>query len=298
MTMAEKIELACLLEATAAKPGNVHPRAAFSNLCWNDFLVSARITAPILAQTTPDNLGRIIRDAVAATHQHTETNTNLGIVLLIAPLVAVPEHQLVPVGIGPILDHLTKADAEFVYEAIRLADPGGLGSADEGDVAHKPTDTLRHMMALAADRDSIAAEYTWGYPTVLNRGVPILEASEDFPDNWERAVIRLHLELMTQVPDTFIARKSGPEIAQESACRARTVLDAGWPESSAGQSAIQELDEWLRADGNRRNPGTTADLVAASLFVAIREDRIVAPSLSQVIEYGRRLIEVQATKVR
>jgi triphosphoribosyl-dephospho-CoA synthase len=95
--------------------------------------------------------------------------------------------------------------------------------------------------------------------------------------NLEEAIIGCHLQLLSQYPDSLIARKCGKEIAEEASCRAGGVLNASWPNKKEGHDTIAELDGWLRADGHRRNPGTTADLVTASLFVALREGMITLP---------------------
>jgi triphosphoribosyl-dephospho-CoA synthase len=112
---------------------------------------------------------------------------------------------------------------------------------------------------------------------VLDTGLALLTAERDFAANWEVAVIRLHLHLMAAVPDTLIARKCGAAMAEEAGTRARAVLDAGWPETSAGHRKLEELDGWLRGDGHRRNPGTTADLVAACLFAGFRDGGLAFP---------------------
>jgi triphosphoribosyl-dephospho-CoA synthase len=291
------IEWACVLEVRAPKPGNVHPHARFADLEWLDFVRSGHAVAPILARTAELGVGRAIRDAVDATRQVAPSNTNLGIVLLLAPLAAAAARGAVVDQLEPVLADLTVADAEQVYEAIRLAQPGGLGTTSEGDVAAAPTGTLREMMRLAAQRDSIAAEYAHGYPVTLGLGLPYLER------HWPRGlsdprpvIVGLHLEVMATVPDTLIARKCGEAIARESAERARQVLAAGWPnpsppsphESNPSQShglppqpllggtELQQFDAWLRAEGHRRNPGTTADLVAATLltFLLLHPDRL------------------------
>ena len=82
---------------------------------------------------------------------------------------------------------------------------------------------------------------------------------------------------MARHPDTLIARKCGLAVAEEAARRARQVLDGGWPKPGAAWARLGELDAWLRADGHRRNPGATADLVAATLFVALREESLPLP---------------------
>jgi triphosphoribosyl-dephospho-CoA synthase len=262
------MEWACVLEVRAPKPGNVHPGARFDDLDWRDFVNSGQAVAPILARTSELGVGRAIRDAVVATRQVAPSNTNLGIVLLLAPLAAAAARGPLRTHLEPVLAGLSQHDASLVYEAIRLAQPGGLGSAPEGDVAAAPPGTLRDMMHLAAHRDSIAAEYARGYSITLTEGVPRLCARwpAGLHDPRE-AIVGLHLELLALVPDTLIARKWGRAVAQEAADRAAATLRLGWPRTSAGQSEFTRLDAWLREPGKRRNPGTTADLVASSLFV-------------------------------
>lgn len=275
--LADAIELACFLEATARKPGNVHPFAAFDDVCYADFVKSAKVVAPILSRASEIGVGEAVFLAAEATRQTVGANTNLGILLLIAPLAAVPMDRPLADGLPTVLDSLTVADAVSVYRAIRLASPGGLGKTKRGDVQADPTGTLREMMKLAADRDRIAAEYTAGFPIVLNEAVPLL--IEHWRDGWgwETAVLRLHLHLMALHPDTLIARKCGRQTAEESAQRAAEVLDAGWPETPTSRDRFKKLDNWLRADGHQRNPGTTADLVAAALFAGLREQAISRP---------------------
>ena len=269
-------EQACLMEATARKPGNVHPGARFDDLCYEDFVASARCASPLLARAGVEGVGRAVREAVRVTREQVGTNTNLGIALLFAPLAAVPFDQLLEAGIDGVLQALTAADAAQVYEAIRLAQPGGLGSVTEGDVAaSSPTDLLWAMQQ-AADRDWIARQYATGFRDLLKMAVPQLTEWRPAA-GWEVRVIHLHLELMAHWPDTLIARKCGGEVAAESALRAREVLDSGWPDGPAGRGAIEDFDAWLRADGHRRNPGTTADAVATTLFAALRDGRATFP---------------------
>lgn len=276
------VRAACILEAAARKPGNVHPQAAFADLCFDDFVHSADVIAPILARTGELGVGAAVLEAVAAIRQCVGKNTNLGIVLLMAPLAAVPDGTPLVDGIAPVLRGLTVHDAQLVYRAIRTANPGGLGTAPQADVSTEPAISLLEAMRLAADRDSVAAQYAANFRLVLQFGVPKLATAPDFRQNWEQAIVRLHLELLAECPDTLIARKCGRATAEQASAAARDVLAAGWPESAAGQRRIAEFDRWLRADGNRRNPGTTADLVAASLLAAFRERIIPLPDDSLV----------------
>ena len=271
--------LACLLEATAHKPGNVHPAASFADLTYWDFVLSARVIAKSFQHSTAWPVGRIVLDAVMRTRHSVGRNTNLGILLLLAPLACVRPSETLAEGIGNVLASLTRRDTDLVYAAICQANPGGLGRVDREDVAATPTVTLLEAMRLAADRDTIAAQYATGFTTVL-AGAQRLAVSGLFPERWEEAVIGLHLWLMAEFPDTLIGRKCGGELARESSLRARRVLEAGWPEGEGGTVELKEFDRWLRADGNRRNPGTTADLVAGSLFAALRDGLIEPPRLS------------------
>ncbi len=276
--LAEAIRLACVLEASAAKPGNVHPRASFTDLTFDDFVRSADAASPALAHAAQLGVGQAVFQAVEATRAVITSNTNLGIVLLIAPLAAVPLNRPLREGIGNVLDRLTRDDAAWVYRAIRLAQPGGLGTADDQDIANDPTESLLEVMKLAANRDAVAAQYANRFAWVLDEGLSFLAAvGQDFGRHWEAAIIELHLRMLAEHPDTLIARKCGESVAAEASRRARRCLPelVGLPlESDERTRRIAEFDQWLRADGHRRNPGTTADLVAACLFAAIREQAI------------------------
>jgi triphosphoribosyl-dephospho-CoA synthase len=198
-------------------------------------------------------------------------NTNLGIVLLLAPLAAVLRERKLADGIAAVLAGTSVNDARLVYRGIRASTPGGMGQVAEQDLSTEPTLPLVEVMRLAAGRDRIAYQYAHDFREIFEFAVPtLLEWSQRTAD-WETAVIGLHLALMASIPDTLIARKCGAEVATESARRAAHVLEAGWPDTPASLGACREFDAWLRSDGHRRNPGTTADLVAATLFAALRD---------------------------
>jgi triphosphoribosyl-dephospho-CoA synthase len=263
--------LACILEVTARKPGNVHPQACFTDVDYVDFMQSALVLGPLLEDARTSGVGATIRLAVERCREIVPSNTNLGMVLLLTPLAAVPPGQPLREGVVDVLSRLTMSDVSLVYEAIRIAQPGGLGRVDEQDVAGEPTLGLVDVMRLAADRDLIARQYANGFREVFDDGVPSLQSAERIGLNWEQVIIRCHLELMARHADTLIARKRGWSEARESADRAAAVLAAGWPGTEHSIHLFSELDQWLRAVGHERNPGTTADLVAASLFVAFRQ---------------------------
>lgn len=283
MNIQECIHRACLLEATARKPGNVHPGASFEHIAYEDFVASAAAIAPVLARAEDVGVGSSILEAVQATCSVCEHNTNLGMILLLAPLAAVPADVPLPVGIKSVLARLTQQDAESTYEAIRLAQPRGLGTADSEDVGtSSPTGTLTQTMSLAADRDAVARQYSTDFDTVLKRGVSILSASGQFAEDWEQAIILLHLKLLASEGDTDIARKCGAIDLHESQRRAKSVLRAGWPMTMEGRLRIREFDRWLRARGSQRNPGTTADLVTAAVFSVLRDQHASMPALEEI----------------
>ena len=222
------------------------------------------------------SVGQTVLEAIRATRRVTATNTNLGIVLLLAPLVAVSPEDDLRRGLAEVLDRLDVADSVAVYQAIRLAVPGGLGKVPEQDVRDEPTLPLRSIMALAADRgDLVARQYCNGFVQVFEEGVPFLQTGLKLTGDLEKAIIYCHLSVLSVHPDSLIVRKLGWTEAAEASRRAQRVLEAGWP--AAGQELLQELDDWLRACGHQRNPGTTADLVTACLFVALRQRIITLP---------------------
>jgi triphosphoribosyl-dephospho-CoA synthase len=270
-------QLACIWEASARKPGNVHRFRDFDDANYVDFLMSAAAVAPVLGMAPGRRVGETVLQGVHAARAVVPSNTNLGIVLLLTPLAAVAEEEDPRAGLAPVLDALDVNDSRLVYEAIRLANPGGLGEAPEQDVHSEPTQTLRQVMALAADRDLIARQYANGFREVFDDGVLALVRGLEQTSSLEGGVVSCHLHLMASYPDSLIGRKRGKAEAEESTRRARQVLDAGWPDTPAGRTALVDLDAWLRAAGRGRNPGTTADLVAACLFVALRTGRIQVP---------------------
>jgi triphosphoribosyl-dephospho-CoA synthase len=271
--------LACLLEATAPKPGNVHRGADFEDLGFVDFVVAATAIAPAMeAAATGRPVGRAVLDAVERTQASVGKNVNLGTVLLIAPLAAVPRERPLKEGVREVLASLDADDARHVYEAIRLARPGGMGRVEAMDFAGPPPGDLLAAMRAAAGRDLVARQYAENFTHVFECALPWLCEGADNGRSLTDRIVYAHVRLMNRFPDSLIARKCGHETAQRCAFMAGTVLEAGRPGDEAYLRALEDLDFWLRADGHRRNPGTTADLVAAGLFAGLR-DGIIQPPL-------------------
>ncbi|HEY8259530.1 MAG TPA: triphosphoribosyl-dephospho-CoA synthase [Gemmatimonadales bacterium] len=266
-------QLACLLEVSAPKPGNVSPGRHFHDTRYEDFLASAVAIGPSLARSGTQPLGDTIRAAVEATARWTRSNTNLGIVLLLAPLsrAAARTGGDLRVRLARVLEETTVTDAEQVYAAIRLARPGGLGQAASEDVAATPSVTLREAMGLAATRDAVAREYVTDFAMTFEIGVPTLQIARADGLTWSDSAVETYLRLLGAHADTHIARKLGMDAAEAVSRRARAVGEAGGIRSPAGREALAAFDAELRDATNSRNPGTTADLTCAALFVVILE---------------------------
>jgi triphosphoribosyl-dephospho-CoA synthase len=265
-------QLACLLEVSAPKPGNVSPGRHFADLRYEDFLTSAvAIGAPFL-RVADRPLGETIRDAIDTTMIWTRTNTNLGIVLLLAPLAraaVTPGAQDLRSSLRSVLADTTVADAREVYAAIRCARPGGLGRAESQDVAADPDVTLLDAMRLAADRDGIAHEYATGFEVTFERGAPVLEGARRDGLPWGDAIVETFLHLLEAAPDTHIVRRTGAAAADRVSRLAREALMAGGVRSAHGRAAIDDMHAAIADARNSHNPGTTADLTAAAIFVTL-----------------------------
>ena len=256
---ADAIRWACILEATAPKVGNVHPTCSFEDLCYQDFVVAAYQTAKHLTrQDVP--LSRRMFDAVHQCRHATSTNVNLGIVLLLGPLVAAPSHETD--AIAAVLSSFTPQDGRIILDAIRIAGAGGLGDSDSMDVAvesNQGVDVLA-AMTLAKSYDRIALQYAENFADLLRNVVPVVERNIRQKGDLLSGVSEAHLEILSAKVDTLIARKCGMDVAADVRKRAQAV------DRNDAQS-IADFDRFLRSRGNRLNPGTTADLIAVALFV-------------------------------
>jgi triphosphoribosyl-dephospho-CoA synthase len=276
-------QLACLLEASAPKPGNVSPRRHFGDVGYEEFLASAAAIGAPMADAGSRPLGETIHRAIDATSRWTRSNTNLGMVLLLAPIARAAimsgvgsEHgvgsgfsRALRGAVRRVLDESTVDDAREVYAAIRRAAPGGLGKVDQQDVAHEPTQTLIEVMRLGAPRDGVAREYATGFELTFLTGAPALERARRDRLSWSDATIETFLMLLAASPDTHIARRGGVALAAGVSRQAAAALDAGGVRSAAGRAAIDAMDRSLRGERPIANPGTTADLTAAAIFVVL-----------------------------
>jgi triphosphoribosyl-dephospho-CoA synthase len=262
MTIASAFIEACEEELAAPKPGNVHVHAAGHRMTVADFTRSALVSAPLLCRAGAP-LGVRIRDAVVATRTAVGQNTNLGILLLCGPLAVAAERGET---VRAVIDGSDLNDAQAVFEAIRIAEPGGLGSADRHDVHQPATVTLREAMALAASRDSVAGQWTNGFANVLGTGMATYDAARARWADPSWAAVAAYLEFLAEIPDSHVQRKHGSAVAnvvQQAADRVRRELSA-CTNPALMLPRLLAWDSDLKAA--RINPGTSADLTVATAF--------------------------------
>ncbi len=282
MTISEAAISACLLEVTAPKPGNVHRAADFPQMTLVDMCLSAVAIGAPIAMAPTCGVGASVLSSVTATRQWVHKNTNLGIILLFAPLACAKRGS--HGDVKEVLATLTPQDARDVYSAIRMAMPGGLGRVAVHDVYEAAPDNLLDAMRAAASRDSVARQYATDFRDVREFIVPRLEQCLEQSIDLPLAIVHTHVQTLAQFPDSLIARKRSWKVALQASLWAEQVLAAGEPHSPAYQVALAALDFWLRSDGNARNPGTTADLVAAALFILLLDNKLTYDHLGSMRE--------------
>lgn len=271
-------QLACVLEASAEKPGNVTPTHDFADLAFEDFVHAGIAIGPPLGEAASERVGTLVLRCVERSRRVARGNANLGIVLLLAPLAraALLARAGEPLRerLRVVLAQLDVDDARDAFAAIRLAAPGGLGDAAEQDVHAEPTVGLLEAMRLGAARDGVAAEYASAFATTFELALPCLRAALADGLAPRPAIVELHVTLLAAAPDTHVARRAGADVAAEVSRGAAAALAAGGVRTARGRRALAAFDTDLRRDGHARNPGTTADLVAAALFAGLLEGTV------------------------
>jgi triphosphoribosyl-dephospho-CoA synthase len=260
---------ACLAELDAPKPGNVHRFAPGHRMEVEDFVRSAEASAAPIASRGA-RVGTRVRAAVDATLKAVGQNTNLGIILLCAPLAAAAEARDAPLrpALARVLDGLDLSDAADVFSAIAAANPGGLGRAPRHDVNAPPIVTLREAMAEAAGRDRIARQYVTSYEDIFSLGLPALAAARRRHIDARWSTLAVYLTFLAALPDTHIGRKF--DAATAEAVRREA---ADWRDAFAAARDPDELHDslldWDAALKSRGiNPGTSADLTVATVFAS------------------------------
>lgn len=270
---AEAIRWACLLEATSPKVGNVFPGRSFVDLDFEDFVVAAEITAETLGSGEGSITSRMLA-AVQRVAGSTATNVNLGIVLLLGPLVAAEERSTPHhfdsceswrAAVAKVLAGLDANDGQRIFQAIRTASPGGLGTVSDHDVNDDRAGEIDIIAAMdaAKGRDRIARQYAGQFEDLFGVIVPTVQRSIELSGDLMAGIVRGQLQILAGEPDSLIVRKNGLAIA-------RDVQHLVQQTDSDDPAAVARLDEQLRQRGHQLNPGTTADLIAAALYVLLR----------------------------
>jgi triphosphoribosyl-dephospho-CoA synthase len=299
--IAQCLELAVLLEASAHKPGNVSVVTNFENTRYEHFLASAVAARPSFehaaelgiavhnGKISPAGVGvgQIIKDSVANIElwQH-GGNTLLGTVILLVP-IAVAGGMTLTEGdfelsklrrnVKTVVESTTPEDAVDLYEAMKIAKPSGLGSAPKLDI-NDPTSTRRilqekvtlfQVFQIAEKYDTICSEWVHNYPVTFELACPHFTRLIAEGKDLNEAILHTFLQVLAKCPDTFIARKTSIEKAKEVSAEAAQILSAGGLETVDGRRRLAEFDAKLRESSNLLNPGTTADIVAAALSISI-----------------------------
>ena len=276
--VAAAIRDACLTEIRAFKPGNVSLASPGHGMNARDFVASADAMAAVIA-VPGASVGRRILRAIQSTRAMVAFNTNLGIVLLCAPLA----HAVVEASgecglrarLQAVLAALDVDDAVLAYQAIRLAEPGGLGRAERHDVADAPSVTLLEAMREARERDLIARQFVTDFRDVFDTGLPAARRALARWGSPEWAAVAVYLEFLAHFPDSHVARKHGGEIAAAVSDEAGLLVQALGRASDPAQKmpALEAFDRQLKA--RSINPGTSADMTVATLVAMGLEDSLV-----------------------
>ncbi len=276
--LAEFYRQACEVELQAFKPGNVSIYADGHDMTVDDFRRSAEVSALPLCDATY-SLGEKIFYAIKATRDAVGCNTNLGIILLCAPLIhAVQNYPHMPLrdALKQVLENTTIDDANWTFQAISLASPGGLGEVDKQDVSQNATVTLQAAMYLASDKDRIAFQYVSDYKDIFDLGV--LRYTYAF-NRWGEqswAAVAVYAGLLSQFPDSHIERKFGSRYSARVATMMSELSDRllliDDPEQV--KPLLYQMDAELKSQG--LNPGTSADLTVATVLTVFLECSLCA----------------------
>jgi len=292
------LELAILLEVSAEKPGNVNFTSGFEGTRIEHFLASAVATGPSFQEaayrgiSVAENklginevsLGQLIKTCAADVNAWQKGgNTILGTIMLFMPVAVAAgmtptkknyafDFSLLRKNIDLAVKSTTALDSVHLYEAVDIANPSGLNDAPDLDVTDprskerliKENVSLYEVFKIASGYDDVCSEWVHNYPITFDLAYPyLMEQLKSKP--LSTAIVHTFLKILSEKPDTFIARKVGKEKAQEISSDAKAVLELGGLETAKGKKSLRQFDKKLRLSKNKCNPGTTADLTAAAL---------------------------------
>lgn len=283
--IAKIAQIASALEVSGfPKPGNVHRTRDYDDMVFEDFVVSGIVIGDSIREACTDvdidnpRLGRYILDAVAETDRWIKNNTNLGIVMMITPIAVAAaisdKFDDVRENVKLLMSNTSVDDACYLYDAINIADAGGMGDQDEYDVAsdnakqelRDNNQTMYDVLKISAPWDMLAREMTSDMPAVFEIGYPTYHKLKEEKSQNEACILTF-LTLLSQVPDTLISRKYGDDEALKISMMTRDLLKL--KDAPDFIERVNEFDDYLF--NNKYNPGTTADLTATSIFVSYLE---------------------------
>jgi len=265
---------ACICDVQAFKPGNVSVYNEGHDMTVNDFILSAEVSAGEIAKVEY-SLGEKIYYAVKATREAVGCNTNLGIILLCAPLCQAAylqkQGQTLRESLAHVLANTTIADADWTFKAITLAAPGGLGESSEQDVAEAAAVSLAKAMEIASEKDRIAKQYGTIYKDIFEFSVLRYNIAYVKFDNREWAASAVFTGFLSKFSDSHIERKYGNKHSEWVLKQMITVDDALMNTVNPRQllPMLHDVDRKLKDKGI--NPGTTADLTVATVLVILME---------------------------
>ena len=306
-TVGDNVRVAIVRECSAPKLGNVFPGADFTDMSYETFCTAASAIGTAVdelqyasgSNSKELGVGDYCVCMVHAMMGSVGKNTSLGTVLLLAPMIVAGERSI---PIQHVLTDLSPRDATLVYEAIRIANPGGMGKADRMDVAEAPPSSLEEAMRFASSYDDVALQFVSEFALVKRIGHRIAELtttptpsslqgkqleSRGAPVSLDETTFHgvlqsIQLEVLAERLDSLIVRKSGIEVAKVVMNRCREILEMR-SEDESWSDRWRELDSWMREQRNSEgkqlvNPGTTADLIAAAIFFCMQNRLCDVPS--------------------
>ena len=276
--LSELYRQACEIELQAFKPGNVSVYSEGHDMTVADFRISAEVSSMPLCN--PDYcLGEKIFYAVKNTREAVACNTNLGIILLCAPLIqaisCTHSNLTLRHSLRQVLTTTTVEDAEWVFKAIMLASPGGLGNSDNQDVTEKPSVSLTEAMRLASAKDRIALQYVTDYKDIFDFTVLIYYNAMSKWGSQDWAAVSVYADLLRQFPDSHIERKYGDQHS-EMVASMMTLLSEELSKTTNPERIVpllSSMDQELKFKGV--NPGTAADITVATVLTVFLEDLLI-----------------------
>jgi triphosphoribosyl-dephospho-CoA synthase len=297
--VAKIAQIASVLEVSGyPKPGNVHRTQNFTDMVFEDFLISGIVIGDVMKKAANKGvkykdesdslykieLGELIKEAVLETNKWIANNTNLGIIMLLTPLSAAAGMSDNFLELRNNIDNIMRAttpmDAINLYDSINIANAGGMGERDELDVGSEEAKedlienniNMFQVLDISSEWDRLSFELTNRMPVTFELGFPIFKDTKmNFGMN--KATIQTFLTILSEVPDTLISRKYGVDVAMEVSNNARNILDNGGILKDDGYTLLEDFDQTLIS--KNLNPGTTADLTASSIMVAFIEESIL-----------------------